>query len=75
MLIGARGRMFHLERFAIQMLSSSGAGAFFILIEVKMVKQMEKEAKKNLKKQAKLEKQKSGSGKKGEVVGEEDDEE
>ncbi|CAD7971651.1 unnamed protein product [Amoebophrya sp. A120] len=42
--------------------------------EVKMVKQMEKEAKKNLKKQAKLEKQKSGGGKKGEAA-EEDDEE
>ncbi len=32
MLIHARGRMFHLERFAIQMLSSSGVGAFFIVI-------------------------------------------
>ncbi len=32
MLIDARGRMFHLQRFAIQMLSNSGVGAFFIVI-------------------------------------------
>ncbi len=32
MLIHARERMFHLERFAIQMLSSLGVGAFFTVI-------------------------------------------
>ncbi len=34
MLIDARGRAFHLERFAIQMLPSSSVGAFFIVIQL-----------------------------------------
>ncbi len=32
MLLDARGRVFLLDRFAIQMLPSSGVGAFFIVI-------------------------------------------
>ncbi len=37
MLLDARGRMFLLERFAIQMLPSSGVGAFFIVMNVRRV--------------------------------------
>ncbi len=39
MLIDARGRAFHLEGLAIQMLPSLGVGAFFIVIQQRLFPQ------------------------------------